>query len=543
MKILSKSIAFVATMLMFFSCSNTDFTENVTPTSEGSSLTATQERLTEDGEVFGQTRTTLGDKNVINWTVGDAINLWDGTSNLKFVASKVSGTTCTFTGHTEEEKVSPSLAFYPYDMKHVKSDNKITGVTLPCNQNAVTGSFDPACNLMVASASAGGNLEFKHVCSYIKVVPMFACSRIVFTFTDAQVAGTFDVEMDADGTPKVSNISAASSTITLLGDMEADKAYYIAVLPGTYDKGFKVELEPKPTKKMVNTKTKTINVSARHIETTATLVGNRAKIKSLGAFDESNTIEDAALSIPYEDMGYGDDLSATTGRKVLWAKINLGADLEAKNETDKGAFYAWGEVKPKSSYTSANYLCSDYYPEKLDLAHDAAAVNWGHGWRMPTVEDFKELKENCIFVCNVDHNNVTGLLVYRGGVTTGGVEVKNYQMMSGSVRRYEEEGCPAKYEPITEQTVIDYISALSPDKDAYLFMPFAGNASVTSLGAADAARYWMNSHGNGPLYSQNSEVNLTAYYWGIDGSAFNSMSYYRARHEGLSIRPVFELKW
>ncbi len=541
MKILSRSIAFVAMMLMFFSCSDTDFTENITPTTEGSSLTATQERLAEDGEVFGQTRTALGKDNVINWTVGDAINLWNGTSNLKFVASKVSGTTCTFTAHMDkEENVSQYVAFYPYDTKVKMSDNKVENITLPSNQNAVAGSFDPACNLMVATASAGENLQFKHVCSYIKVVPKFACSRIVFTFNEAEVAGMFDVDVATDGTPSVSNIKDASNTITLVGDMEADKAYYIAVLPGTYSNGFKVSLDPKPSKEMVDEKAKTINVSARHREeATATLVGNRAKIKSLGTFDESNTVKDEALSIPYEDMGYGDDFSATTGRKVLWAKINLGAT----SETDKGSYYAWGEVEPKTSYTSGNYLCKDYYPEKLDLAHDAAAVNWGHGWRMPTVEDFKELKENCIFVCDITHNNTKGLLVYRGGKTTDGVEVKNYQMMPNGVRRYEEEGCPAGYVPITERAVINYISELSTEKDAYLFMPFAGNATDSGTGGTDAARYWMNSHGDGPLVATNAGNSLTAYYWGIAGDAFNSKSHYVPRYSGLSIRPVFEIEW
>ncbi len=84
------------------------------------------------------------------------------------------------------------------------------------------------------------------------------------------------------------------------------------------------------------------------------------------------------------------DLGLPSGTK--WAIVNVGA----KTRWDSGAPYAWGETGTKANYTEANYTYKDR-PTTLPLAHDAAHVNWGGAWRMPTAGDFKELMDNCTF--------------------------------------------------------------------------------------------------------------------------------------------------
>lgn len=98
------------------------------------------------------------------------------------------------------------------------------------------------------------------------------------------------------------------------------------------------------------------------------------------------------------------DLGLPSG--TLWATCNVGATLPS----DAGNCYAWGETAPKSEYTWANYFDSAgdkdgnafkkyaiYLKTKLDLEDDAAYVNWGSDWRMPTKEEVEELKENTTF--------------------------------------------------------------------------------------------------------------------------------------------------
>ena len=91
------------------------------------------------------------------------------------------------------------------------------------------------------------------------------------------------------------------------------------------------------------------------------------------------------------------------GLSVKWATCNVGATAPEK----AGDYYAWGETEPKSSYSYDNYYYddSDYDSDwsVLPLDRDAAAVNWGGAWRMPTNEEWEELLANCTWTtiwCN-----------------------------------------------------------------------------------------------------------------------------------------------
>lgn len=93
------------------------------------------------------------------------------------------------------------------------------------------------------------------------------------------------------------------------------------------------------------------------------------------------------------------------GLSVKWATCNVGAS----SPTDYGNYYAWGETRTKSDYMSRNSVT--FYLSEAELksrsiidtdgnltsAYDAARVNWGSTWRMPTFEEIKELKEKCIW--------------------------------------------------------------------------------------------------------------------------------------------------
>lgn len=112
------------------------------------------------------------------------------------------------------------------------------------------------------------------------------------------------------------------------------------------------------------------------------------------------------------------------GLSVKWATCNVGA---AKPE-DYGDYFAWGETEPKSTYDWSTYKwCYGSYNTQtkyctssedgsidnrriLDISDDAARVNWGGSWRMPTQAEQKELQENCswTWVCQ---NGVYGYRV------------------------------------------------------------------------------------------------------------------------------------
>ena len=130
------------------------------------------------------------------------------------------------------------------------------------------------------------------------------------------------------------------------------------------------------------------------------------------------------------------DLGLPSGLK--WASFNLGA---TKPE-EYGDYYAWGETEPyyssldpltwkegkEAGYAWSSYkwcigdyknltkYCYDFYygfngftdtKTVLDLEDDAASVNLGSGWRMPTDAEWTELRNNCTWTWTTQ-NGIAG---------------------------------------------------------------------------------------------------------------------------------------
>lgn len=119
---------------------------------------------------------------------------------------------------------------------------------------------------------------------------------------------------------------------------------------------------------------------------------------------------------------YAVDLGLPSG--TLWADRNVGADAPEAY----GDFFAWGETIPKETYLWTTYKwCSGSsttmtkYCTKsahgtvdgkttLDVEDDAAYVNMGKEWRLPTAEEQNELINKCTRKW-VTQNGVQGYLL------------------------------------------------------------------------------------------------------------------------------------
>jgi hypothetical protein len=114
------------------------------------------------------------------------------------------------------------------------------------------------------------------------------------------------------------------------------------------------------------------------------------------------------------------------GLSVKWATYNVGATTPE----GYGDYFAWGEVEPKDYYYWDTYKYSDdtdstltkycqnkdfglngFVDNKLELdpEDDAASVNWGGKWRMPTADEFDDLRYSCTWELT-SKNGVPGLL-------------------------------------------------------------------------------------------------------------------------------------
>lgn len=106
------------------------------------------------------------------------------------------------------------------------------------------------------------------------------------------------------------------------------------------------------------------------------------------------------------------DVAVDLGLSVMWSICNVGA----KSPEEPGNYYAWGETQPKTSYTWDTYDLQSRYntdttsvyvsnKDYIGLADDAANVNWGGNWRMPTWKEFDELYYNC----EIHNDTVNGI--------------------------------------------------------------------------------------------------------------------------------------
>ena len=155
--------------------------------------------------------------------------------------------------------------------------------------------------------------------------------------------------------------------------------------------------------------------------------------------DRIQAIPSSSPSVPVPEAV---DLGLPSG--VKWASFNLGA---SKPE-EYGDFFAWGETEPyyssldpltwkegkeagynwasykwcMSSYNTLTKYCNNSSygyngftdgKTALDPEDDAAYVNLGGSWRMPTDEEWTEVRENCTWTWTTQ-NGVNGRLVTGG---------------------------------------------------------------------------------------------------------------------------------
>ncbi len=93
------------------------------------------------------------------------------------------------------------------------------------------------------------------------------------------------------------------------------------------------------------------------------------------------------------------------GLSVKWATCNVGAN----SPEDYGEYYAWGETSTMSSYTEDNCeTCNQKIDDIKGTNRDVAHVKWGGSWRMPTKEEFDELREKCNWEWTGSGYEVTG---------------------------------------------------------------------------------------------------------------------------------------
>ena len=207
-----------------------------------------------------QTRTVLANTVKVAWQKGDEISILplnaEGESggNDKFVTQDNSFT-ATFSGSTGEYATG-YIALYPYQKgvtgryDQNKKRPELSKLSLPSEQVAVAGTFNPAYNLSAAYAQQGGSaLSFQNLCGLVKfrmagpeVEKVAKVTKVTLTTLGTKIlaANPFTVGFSATSYLLSVKVSAETSqSITLKAPEEGFKAnadyYFVILVPGGAD--------------------------------------------------------------------------------------------------------------------------------------------------------------------------------------------------------------------------------------------------------------------------------------------------------------------
>ncbi len=212
-----------------------------------------------------------------------------------------------------------------------------------------------------------------------------------------------------------------------------------------------------------------------------------------GDKEEPGEGEEPGDTDPGEDVIVGGkqevvDLGLPSG--TLWASCNLGAD----SPEQFGAYFAWAEVKPKKKYGWDTYEYATYKTEiknekevvlldeltkyfdattPLEKSDDAAFVNWGGDWRLPTNAEFTELTKYCYWSWT-EKNGVKGCEFSGNG---NSIFLPAAGFYDGDILFYDGSGCYYWSSDIGTQDLGTSFGFYS-EKESYMTQLYAGERCV-----------------------------------------------------------------
>ena len=385
------------------------------------------------------TRVYANEDLFLRWTADDRVSIFNkNTVNQQF---KFLGETGDNAGSfnqvdvTESETGNPIshvVSVYPYQEGTKISEGEYVSLTLPAEQHYAEKTFGLGANTMV-SVSSDNVLQYKNVGGYLRISLYgegISISSITLKGNNGEkLAGKATITMPLDGTPAAVLADDATDEITVVCDTpvalgataEESMDFWFAVPPVTFSKGFTVFVAKSTGGTFEKSTSKSITIE-------------RSNVSKMSPMEVEGGTPDTPIPGAV-------DLGLPSGLK--WASCNLGA---SKPE-EYGDYYAWGETVPyyesqdpliwkdgkEKGYDSTSYTwCEGMYEMTkysadrfygydgftdgktvLDPEDDAAHVNLGGKWRMPTDAEWTELIDNCTWTWT-EQNGVLGMLFTAG---------------------------------------------------------------------------------------------------------------------------------
>lgn len=446
-----------------------------------------------------KTRTVFTSNANIDWKADDQISIFTSTNpnNNKFAISICAGDIAKFRA-TNVVLSDQYLAVYPYSDKNTKVSSNEISCVIPTIQSATVGSFDTNALVMAAVGTKGQTVTFKNTCALLKFkagdnIQSFAISAN----NKESIVGTTQIKFDANGNPTA--ICNGTDAVILRDAIEKGNTYYIVVAPSVLHEGYTIRAT-------VNGKSKSMSYSGKTYEF------------------KCNTITDLGTLTPSTWPGGVGFESVDLGlaSNIEWSTMNVGAT----STVDPGLYFQWGEtigytrdsghLFTKDTYSYSKYNSSDK-KTILEDNDDAAHVNWGENWRMPSQKECLELIQNTYFewTNNYMETGISGYIVYKAKSDSDKGRLKNSEHKEKPTNSYSTN-------------------------DIHIFLPVTGYFADTEkkIQAEDQGFYWTSSLSSEIDYERSYRM----YIYDGEGRTGETVgaeatgTYYR--HVGRCIRPV-----
>lgn len=372
------------------------------------------------------------------WAEGDVLGIYPiGGDQVSFPLSDgVGTTTAQFDGGSWALRGTYKYAaYYPFSTDCYTIDQTAIPVSYlgqvqtGNNSTAHLAAYDFMAAAGTQPSSNGSvDLQFNHVGCFL---------RMQLTMPNAGTYTSVSIETDGGSFTTQGTVNLAAATPALSATATSEKLTLGLNNVTTTEANQTIVLYMMVAPGNLSTHTLTFTVED-DAENTYTKTAAGKNMVATYAYDYSLTLEASNTYMGHEYV----DLGLPSG--LQWATCNVGAD----SPEEYGDYFAWGETEGYNSgktnfswstykwmqkgysdwqhitkYTYADGQKSGIWYDSngnfigdnktvLDPSDDAAHVNWGGSWRMPTYEELDELKTKCTWEWTTQNgvhgNKVTG---------------------------------------------------------------------------------------------------------------------------------------
>lgn len=341
----------MAMTMIFASCQKENIKEDV-KTPEAESENAREVLFT--AEIM-QTKTVLHGTKVM-WTDGDQIGV-SGADSAMTATLPAPSVTATFAGTAVPDAQGRYFAVYPYSALDQKTPwtESVANLKLPVNQTALEGSFAEELNITAAATDGKSmNLKFHNLLGYMKFDITEASGKIMgMTITaigGEKLSGAFTV--DCTKPVAVAAASGSYSSVNIFSSTPlAAGSYYVAMLPGTYSKGLKIEFFGEDGRTAVKSVEKPLTLNAGTINPIGSVPALAWGNDVLRFECEYGTL--SGTKIENHDIAFGTAVNLKNGSITM--KVNIPEEGAYRFEAN---YLTWGAGQKKVNKAAIDGLMS-----------------------------------------------------------------------------------------------------------------------------------------------------------------------------------------